>query len=60
MCLEDESGKFSRPPFTWEPRNPPWTDDKGPQNEYSRAVKMWCTYNNDLADGLSTKEPKNL
>ena len=45
----------SRPRFSWDARCVPWTDGKGNQEEYARAVKMWRTFHNKLPDGHAAK-----
>ena len=50
----------SRPCFSWDIRNVPWTDGKGNQEEYSNAVDLWNSFHNRLPDSDSNKIPKEL
>ena len=45
----------SRPKFSWDTRNPPWTDGRGNQEEYARAVTQWATFQDGLPDSNSNK-----
>jgi len=38
----------SRPRFSWDSRNVPWTDGKGNQEEYANAVKLWKSFHDLL------------
>jgi len=46
----------SRPRFTFDLKTVPWTDGKGPQDEYADNVKEWC----DLHDILPENNPNRL
>ena len=50
----------SRPKFHWDVRNPPWTDGKGSQDQYFRAVKLWKNFHDKLPENNSNKIPKSL
>ena len=47
---------MSRPKFQWELRTAPWTNGRGPQDEYADAVDRWC----DMHDLLDEKNPNKL
>ena len=50
----------SRPTFHWDLRKTPWTDKKGPQDQYYQAVKLWKQFHNKFLDGNSNKIPQAL
>ena len=50
----------SRPNFHWDLRNPPWTDGRGPQEQYFNAVKLWKQFHDQLPEGNSNKIPSRL
>lgn len=43
---EDKSGKE----YHWDMRSAPWTDGRGPQDEYADAVECWCDFNGLIED----------
>ena len=47
---------MSRPKFQLDLRTAPWTDGRGPQDEYADAVDRWC----DMHDLLDEKNPNKL
>ena len=50
----------TRPKFHWDLKNPPWTDGRGPQEQYYNAVKLWKSFHDKLPAGNSNKIPPNL
>ena len=50
----------SRPKFSWDVRNIPWTDGRGDQSGYARSVKLWKKFHALLAVNNSNKIPDNL
>lgn len=40
----------SRPKFSWDPHNAPWTDGTGIQEKYAKYVQLWNDYYNILLD----------
>ena len=50
----------SRPRFHCDIRNTPWTDGKGPQDEYFAAVKLWKFFHDNLEISNSNKIPQKL
>ena len=50
----------SRPKFKWDIKNVPWTDGKGPQEEYAEEVKAWFAFHDLLPDTNSNKLDKKL
>ena len=50
----------SRPRFSWDIKNVPWTDGKGNQEEYAKAVELWNAFHNKLTDSNSNKIPADL
>ena len=50
----------SRPRFSWDAKSAPWTDGKGDQEEYFKAVKLWQAFNDALPDRNSNKIPTGL
>ena len=50
----------SRPRFTWDIRNVPWTDGKGNQDDYRRSVTLWSSFHDKLPDSNSNKIPRDL
>ena len=45
----------SRPRFSWDLKNVPWTDGKGSQEEYAEAVRLWSALHDKLPDSSSNK-----
>ena len=45
----------TRPRFSWDIRNVPWTDGKGNQEEYAKSVDLWDAFHNRLPDSNSHK-----
>ena len=54
------SEKPSRPRFQWDARSPPWTDGKGNQKRFLKAVKLWKEFHDALPASNSNKIPSNL
>eukprot|EP00178_Gracilaria_changii_P001339 TRINITY_DN1187_c0_g1_i12.p1 TRINITY_DN1187_c0_g1~~TRINITY_DN1187_c0_g1_i12.p1 ORF type:complete len:348 (-),score=40.05 TRINITY_DN1187_c0_g1_i12:1053-2096(-) len=50
----------TRPRFTWDIRNVPWTDGKGNQEPYATAVRQWSALHGKLNDDNSNKIPEDL
>lgn len=50
----------SRPRFTWDLRNCPWTDGKGSQEAYATALSDWSEYHDILPSANANKVAKNL
>ena len=50
----------SRPRFSWDMKNAPWTDGKGNQERFYEAVQQWVNFHNLLPDSNSNKIPANL
>ena len=50
----------NRPKFHWDIRNPLWTDGRGSQEEFYRAVVAWKNFHDKLPDGHSHKIPSNV
>lgn len=50
----------SRPRFSWDMKSVPWTDGKGPQDEYAEAVLEWCNFHDLLPATNSNKLDKIL
>eukprot|EP00171_Calliarthron_tuberculosum_P022021 IDg22021t1 len=50
----------SRPKFSWDIRNVPWTDGKGSQDEYARSVSLWRKVHDMLPDTNANKIPAKL
>ena len=48
------------PKFHWDVRNPPWTDGRGVQENFYRAVVAWKKFHDELPNGHSHKIPSNL
>ncbi len=48
----------SRPKFTWDLRNVPWTDGRGDQEGYAKKVKEWAAFHDSLTDQNSNKIQK--
>lgn len=57
---ESSSRVPSRPKFSWDIKNVPWTDGKGCQEDYSKAVHLWNKFHDRLPDSNSNKIPKEL
>lgn len=49
------AGLPSRPRFSWDIKNVPWTNGKGNQEEYAKAVALWDAFHNKLPDYNSNK-----
>ena len=50
----------SRPRFSWDMKNAPWTDGKGNQEIFYEAVQQWFNLQNLLPDSNSNRIPANL
>lgn len=50
----------TRPRFSWDLRNVPWTDGVGNQEEYHRSVMLWKKFHDALPDANGNKIPANL
>ena len=50
-----QSNLPSRPRFSWDIKAVPWTDGKGDQLEYAKAVKKWCAFHDKHHDSNSNK-----
>ena len=50
----------TRPKFSWDLKSVPWTDGKGPQDQYAEAVSIWKLYHDSLLDETPGKIPENL
>lgn len=50
----------SRPRFSWDLKQAPWTDGKGDQSQYARSVKLWEAFHNELPANNSNKIAVNL
>ena len=48
----------SRPRFSWDTRNAPWTDGIGDQEGYANAVKRWCAFHDSVHDNNANKVMK--
>lgn len=57
---ESSSGVPSRLKFSWDIKNVPWTDGKGCQEDYSKAVDLWSKFHDRLPDSNSNKISKEL
>lgn len=51
---------LSRPKFSWDMRTAPWTDGRGPQDEYADAVDRWSDFHDLLDYKNPNKIPKTL
>lgn len=49
------SGTPSCPRLVWDLKVAPWTDGKGPQDEYTEAVTDWCKFHDLLPDSNANK-----
>ena len=50
----------SRPKFSWDMKNAPWTDGRGNQERFFTAVQQWCLFHSKLPDSNSNKIPASL
>ena len=50
----------SRPRFSWDIRNVPWTDGQGNQEEYANSVKLWMKFHERLRNANPSKIPSDL
>lgn len=50
----------SRPKFSWDLRNVPWTDGKGNQEQYAKNVELWVALHDKLPDSNNNKIPEAL
>ena len=50
----------SRPRFSWDSRQVPWTDGKGNQEQYAAAVRLWKLFHDTLPAANANKIPKSL
>ena len=50
----------SRPRFSWDLRNAPWTDGKGNQERFYESVKQWCAFHDNLPNTNPNKIPSSL
>jgi len=50
----------SRPKFSWDIRSTPWTDGRGNQEGFARAVKLWGQFHDKLPASNSNKIPADL
>lgn len=50
----------ARPKFSWDLRNAPWTDGRGPQDGYYDSVLRWKAFHDKLPDTNSNKIPREL
>lgn len=46
--------------YHWDMRSVPWTDGRGPQDEYADAVERWCDFHDLLEDKNPNKIPPKL
>ena len=60
MDTDSSSGLPSRPRFSWDVKNVPWTDGKGNQEEYATSVRLWNTFHDKFPDSNSNKIPVTL
>jgi len=49
-----------RPKFSWDMKAVPWTDGRGDQDGYARAVSLWKKFHDTLPVSNSNKIPVNL
>ena len=40
----------SRPKYSWDIKNVPWTDGKGNQDECAESVELWTAFHDALPD----------
>lgn len=52
----EKISKRSHIKFYWDLRSAPWTDGRGPQDEYADEVDRWC----DFHDMLEEKNPNRI
>lgn len=50
----------TRPKFSWDVKNAPWTDGKGPQEAYYKSVVLWKAFHDKLPAANSNKIPLDL
>ena len=50
----------SRPKFSWDIKNAPWTDAKGAQEKYYKSVLLWKSFHDKLPETNSNKIPSEL
>lgn len=50
----------NRSSFSWDSKKVPCTDAKRYQEDYSKAEKLWCAFNNALPDSNSMKIPAEI
>ena len=50
----------SRGRFQWDLKSPPWTDGRGNQENYVKAVSLWVEFHNALPESNSNKVPQTL
>lgn len=50
----------SRPKYSWDVRNVPWTDGRGDQAGYARSVKLWRKFHAHLPANKSNQIPAEL
>ena len=58
MSADSANALPSRPRFSWDTRNAPWTDGIGDQEDYANAVKRWCAFHDSLHDNNANKVMK--
>lgn len=46
--------------FYWDLRSAPWTDGRGPQDDYADAVESWCDFHDMLEDNSPKGIPSKL
>lgn len=61
LSSSDKFGALpSRPNFSWDTKNVPWTYVPRPQDGFAKAVELWCDFHGMLDDGNSNKIPRRV
>ena len=60
MSPMNNSALPSRPKFSWDVKNVPWTDGKGNQEDYKDSVKLWSAFHDKLPVANANKIPDEL
>lgn len=50
----------TRPKFSWDIKNSPWTDGVGSQECYAHSVKQWCLFHDRLPDNNANRIAPNV
>lgn len=56
----NNSGLPNRPKLSWDIRSTPWTDGRGSQEGYARAVKLWEQFHDILPEANPNRVSKEL